>query len=51
LLREKGVTNDRTIVVCGDGADDAGDLVATLARLGYEDVLVYQAGFPAWAAD
>jgi 3-mercaptopyruvate sulfurtransferase SseA len=51
LLREKGVTNDRTIVVYGDGADDAGDLVPRLARLGYEDVRVYQAGFSAWAAD
>jgi 3-mercaptopyruvate sulfurtransferase SseA len=51
LLREKGVTADRTIVVYGDRAVDAGDLIPTLARLGYEDVRVHEAGFSAWAAD
>jgi rhodanese-related sulfurtransferase len=51
VLREKGVTPNRTIVVYGDGADDAGDLVPRLGRLGYEDVWVYDAGFRAWAAD
>jgi 3-mercaptopyruvate sulfurtransferase SseA len=51
LLREKGVTTDRTVVLYGDRADDARGLVPTLARLGYEDVRVYEAGFPAWAAD
>jgi 3-mercaptopyruvate sulfurtransferase SseA len=51
LLREQGVTTDRTIVVYGDGADAAGDLVPTLARLGYQDIRVYEAGFSAWAAD
>lgn len=51
LLRERGVTADRTIVVCGDGADDAADVVPTLTRLGYEDVWIYEAGFSAWAAD
>jgi thiosulfate/3-mercaptopyruvate sulfurtransferase len=51
LLCEKGVTADRTVVVYGDGADDARALVPALARLGYEDVRVYEAGFSAWAAD
>jgi 3-mercaptopyruvate sulfurtransferase SseA len=51
VLREKGVTTHRTIVVYGDPEDDAVDLVATLARLGYEDVRVCAAGFSAWAAD
>jgi molybdopterin synthase sulfurtransferase len=51
VLREKRVASERTIVVYGDGADDAGGLGSTLARLGYEDVRVYEAGFPAWAAD
>jgi len=51
VLREKRVASERTIVVYGDGVDDAGGLGSTLARLGYEDVRVYEAGFPAWAAD
>jgi 3-mercaptopyruvate sulfurtransferase SseA len=51
LLGEKGVTADRTIVVYGDGADDAADVVPRLTRLGYEDVWIYEAGFSAWAAD
>jgi len=51
LLDAKGITHDRTIVVYGDGADDATALAPTLARLGYEDVRVYDAGFSAWAAD
>ncbi len=45
LLDAKGITHDRTIVVYGDGADDATALAPTLARLGYEDVRVYDAGF------
>ena len=51
VLREKRVATERTIVVYGEGANDAGDLGSMLARLGYEDVRVYDAGFPAWAAD
>jgi molybdopterin synthase sulfurtransferase len=38
VLRKKGVTTHRTIVVYGDREDDAVDLVATLARLGFEHV-------------
>jgi molybdopterin synthase sulfurtransferase len=51
LLRDKSVTTERTIVLYGDAADDAGDFVPTLASLGYRDVRVYKPGFPAWAAD
>jgi molybdopterin synthase sulfurtransferase len=51
ILGEKGVTPNRTIVLYGDGANDASDLVPALARLGYEDIRVYEAGFSAWAAD
>jgi molybdopterin synthase sulfurtransferase len=50
LLHEKGISRDRTIVVYGDGADDAPVLGARLAILGH-DVLVDEAGFSAWAAD
>ena len=51
LLLAKGITPDRTIVVYGDGAEDAPALDARLAELGHDDVLRYEAGFPAWAAD
>jgi 3-mercaptopyruvate sulfurtransferase SseA len=51
LLRDKGVATDRTIVAYGHRAGDAGDLVRTLRRLGYDDVRLYNAGFAAWAAD
>jgi 3-mercaptopyruvate sulfurtransferase SseA len=51
VLREKGVPTDRTVVVYGDRDDEAIDVASTLARLGYEDVRIYDAGFSAWAAD
>ena len=51
LLHEKSISRDRTVVVYGDGADDAAALAASLARLGHEDLWVDKAGFSAWAAD
>ena len=51
LLHEKGVTHGRTIVVYGDGTDDAAALGERLTRLGHDDVWVDGAGFSAWAAD
>ena len=51
LLHEKGVTHGRTIVVYGDGADDAAALGERLTSLGHDDVWVDEAGFSAWAAD
>ena len=51
LLHDKGITPDRTIVVYGDGAEDAAALDARLTLLGHPDILRYDAGFAAWAAD
>jgi thiosulfate/3-mercaptopyruvate sulfurtransferase len=51
LLHEKGITHGRTIVVYGDGADDASALATRLADLGHDDVWVDRAGFSVWAAD
>jgi 3-mercaptopyruvate sulfurtransferase SseA len=50
-LAAKGIVPGRTIVVYGDGADDATALQDRLEAAGFEDVLTYDAGFPAWAAD
>ena len=51
LLHEKGVGRGRTIVVYGDGLEDASAVAARLAGLGHDDVLVAEPGFAAWAAD
>ena len=51
LLAAKQVTADRDVVVYGDGPDDATGFAGALATLGVEGALVYDAGFPAWAAD
>ena len=51
LLHEKGISRDRTVVVYGDGADDASALAESLTRLGHEDIWVDEAGFSVWAAD
>jgi 3-mercaptopyruvate sulfurtransferase SseA len=50
-LAAKGIVPGRTIVVYGDGADDASGLRDRLEAAGFGDVLTYDAGFPAWAAD
>jgi len=51
LLRAKGITSDRSVVVYGDGAADPGPLSSRLAASGQDDVRVYRAGWPEWAAD
>jgi thiosulfate/3-mercaptopyruvate sulfurtransferase len=51
ILDEKGVVSGRAVVVYGARADDAQTVAAGLAGLGIEDTQVYDAGFPAWAAD
>ena len=51
LLHEKGITRGRTVVIYGDGPDDASALGVRLAELGHDDVWVDDAGFASWAAD
>ena len=51
LLGAKGISSDRDVVVYGDGPDDAARFAAALTDLGVEGVVVFAAGFPAWAAD
>jgi thiosulfate/3-mercaptopyruvate sulfurtransferase len=50
-LAAKGIVPERTVVVYGDGPDDAAMLEARLGAAGFPDVRTYDAGFPAWAAD
>jgi thiosulfate/3-mercaptopyruvate sulfurtransferase len=51
LLRDKGATPDRTVIVYGYGFDDALLLAARLGDLGYPSVRVYEPGWTSWAAD
>ena len=51
LLREKGVLSAGSVVVYGQGPDDAGLLAAHLRELGPADVRVDREGWAAWAAD
>ena len=50
LLLAKGITADRDIVVYGDGLE-AEAFTAKLHGLGIERSRIFEAGFPAWAAD
>jgi thiosulfate/3-mercaptopyruvate sulfurtransferase len=51
LLRAKGVERGRSVVVYGDGPNDAQSVATHLAGRGLEDVGTYDAGWAAWAAD
>src|SRR5438093_10487772 len=50
LLHAKRIESGRTVVVYGDGPDDARALQAGLAAFGIEPVHVYEGGFASWAA-
>jgi thiosulfate/3-mercaptopyruvate sulfurtransferase len=51
LWTDKDVVPERTIVVYGDGPSDAQAVQAWLFDRGYTDVLSYEPGFTAWAAE
>jgi len=51
VLANKGITPETSVVVYGYGREDAETAADTLADLGFEEVVVYDAGFPEWAAD
>jgi molybdopterin synthase sulfurtransferase len=50
LLHEKGIVTGRSIVVSGDGPDDAAEMAVRLRELGIEEVAVHE-GWQAWSAD
>jgi 3-mercaptopyruvate sulfurtransferase SseA len=51
LLRSKGITQDKTVVVYGYTPNESAAMANKLRDLGYENVLAYEAGLAAWAAD
>jgi thiosulfate/3-mercaptopyruvate sulfurtransferase len=51
LLSAKGITPAKTVVLYGYTAGDTKAAARKLAALGYENVLTYDAGLAAWAAD
>ena len=51
LLRSKDIEPGRSIVIYGDGPDDAVPLTGHLIAGGLEDVHSYDAGWSTWAAD
>lgn len=50
-LAAKGLTPDKTIVAYGYTRAEGEQFAQMLGKLGYTNVLVYEAGQPAWAAD
>jgi thiosulfate/3-mercaptopyruvate sulfurtransferase len=51
LLKAKGITPDKAIVVYGAQGDKSAVMAQLLRELGYERVLTYDTGLAAWAAD
>ena len=47
----KRIVPGRTIVVYGNGPDDAARVAEGLADRGLDNILIYEPGLPAWAAD
>jgi molybdopterin synthase sulfurtransferase len=50
-LSAKGIVPGRSIIVYGDGSDDALLLADRLVASGHEQVLIHEAGWSGWAAD
>jgi len=51
LLKAKGITPDRDVVIYGNGAGDVAALATRLVDDGHERVRVYEPGWSEWAAD
>ena len=50
-LTAKNIVQGRTVVLYGNGPEDPSGLARRLVDGGHEDVRVFDAGWPAWAAD
>lgn len=51
LLAAKGITPGKTVVVYGYSAEEGAKAARNLEWMGFENILVYQAGWKEWAAD
>ncbi len=51
LLKTKGITPEKTLILYGYDSDDSGTAASCLAELGYGSVRIFKDGLPAWAAD
>lgn len=51
VLANKEVTPEKHVVVYGYTSEDAEAAADQLAALGYDELSIYEAGFPEWAAD
>jgi thiosulfate/3-mercaptopyruvate sulfurtransferase len=51
LIRAKGITPDKTVVIYGYRRDEGAAMAEALGALGYPDVLLLEAGLAEWAAD
>ena len=51
LLKAKGITPDRDVVIYGNGAGDVAALATRLVDDGHERVRIYEPGWSEWAAD
>ncbi len=51
LIHAKGITADKTVVVYGYKRDESAAMARKLRDMGYQDVLVYEAGLVEWATD
>jgi 3-mercaptopyruvate sulfurtransferase SseA len=51
LLKNKGITPDKSLILYGYDSDDAATAASYLAELGYGSVRILEDGLPAWAAD
>ncbi len=51
LFESKGLRQEKTIVVYGYSAADSAAMVKILSDMGYPNLLIYEDGLTAWAAD
>jgi len=51
LLKAKGITPDRDVVIYGNGAGDVAALATRLVDDGHERVRIHESGWSEWAAD
>lgn len=51
LLKNKGIGQDKNLIVYGYDSDEARTAASGLVELGYASIRIFEKGLPAWAAD